>query len=735
MKKLKTKESDNKLIIVSNRLPVTISYRKGKIDVKPSPGGLASGLRSLAGRYESIWVGWPGMFDIKGPVRTSIIRLLREKNMFPLFLTKSEYKWYYEGFSNKAIWPLFHYFIEHAEYNKKSWEYYKKVNDRFLDTVLEIYTEGSIIWIQDYHLMLLPGLLRQKIPDASIGFFLHIPFPSYEIFRLLPWREEILQGLIGADLIGFHTYDYLRHFLSSIKHILGVEHFFNELLVINRVIKADTFPLGIDVDRFNESSNDIFIKQKVGSLRNRYGDKKVILSVDRLDYTKGIVQKVLAFERFLDKYPEYRGKVTLLMIVVPSRWKVEYYGKLKDELDRHVSRINSKYRSIDWLPIEYFYRSFRQEELIAFYKISDVAIVTPFRDGMNLVSKEFISTKYPDAGVLVLSEMAGSAIELSEAIIVNPNNMDELVSAIKKSMEMPISEARDRVSLMFNKLKRYDVYRWVEDFLDSLKRVKAEQEEAVSDVISETVFTKIKEMYDNANRRLFFLDYDGTLIPFFRRVKEARPDSELIRVLKDLSRENEVVLISGRDRETMDEWFSDIGVNLTGEHGAWFKKKSGSWYKLEDVDNSWKDEIRSVMEYYVDKTPGSSIEEKEFSLVWHYRGVNSDLGYIRARDLVENLSYMIAGTNLQVLEGNKVVEIKNSEIGKGRAVREWLKEIDSDFILAIGDDWTDEDMFRSLSDDGITIKVGFGSTSAKFRLRDYKEVREFIIKLMSDQGE
>ena len=718
------------VVVVSNRLPVVISYKRDKLEIKPSPGGLVTGLNSVRKSRGTLWIGWPGLLGLKGDVKSSVYEILRIKDMVPVFLSREEYNRYYEGFSNKTIWPLFHYFTEYAEYEREYWDAYKRVNSKFAEIIIQNSDADSVIWVHDYHLMLLPGLLREANPDSRIGFFLHIPFPSFEIFRLLPWRDEILKGILGADLIGFHTYDYLRHFLSSVKHILGVEHVFNELIIDDRIVKVDTFPLGIDVDRFVHAESDIFVRKNIEKLEKKYSGRKVIISVDRLDYTKGIIQKLSSFDRFLEEYPEYRGKVVLVLIVVPSRWKVGYYRELKEDIDRYVGKINGKYSSVDWSPIQYFYRMFRQDELISFYKISDIAIVTPFRDGMNLVAKEFIASTWPKGGVLILSEMAGAAIELSEAIIVNPNNVGEIVAAIKSALEVSPVEAKEKAKVMLGKLKRYDVYRWVGDFLDSLDRVKELQKKSVSDLISGADIEVMLSKYREARKSIFFLDYDGTLVPFFRHIKQAKPDDEAIDIILRLGEIAEVVVISGRDKNTMDEWFGELPVNLTAEHGAWFKRKGKEWESVGEVHSDWKDEIRPLIEYYVDKTPGSTLEEKEFSIAWHYRNVNSDLGYMRERDLVENLSYMISGSNLQILEGNKVVEIKNAEVSKGRAVRKWLEMLGGDFIMAVGDDWTDEDMFKSLPDEAFTIKVGFGTTYARYRVKDFRGVRKLLLSFI-----
>jgi len=414
-----------RLLIVSNRLPLTIQERKGELHLEPSVGGLATGLSSWYKSRNSIWIGWPGITGKKIKREKDILAKLLSENCHPVPLSQQDVEAYYHGICNRTIWPLFHHFPLYAEYSEGFWQAYKRVNAAFANIVAGIAKPNDIIWIHDYHLMLLPKLLRERLPKATMGFFLHIPFPSFEIFRLLPWRNQILEGLLGADLLGFHTYDYAGHFLDSVRLLLGYEAAMGQIIVADRVVRADAFPMGINYDQFSNAVQDSKTHAERKRFRKKLGDCQVILSVDRLDYTKGIPQRLEAFSAFLDRNSKFLRKVILVLLVVPSRTRVGYYIQLKKQLDGLVGEINGKYGTIGWMPVWYLYRSLPFHSLAALYSLADVALVTPLRDGMNLVAKEYTTTKTDGKGVLILSETAGAAQELGEAIIINANNQEE----------------------------------------------------------------------------------------------------------------------------------------------------------------------------------------------------------------------------------------------------------------------------------------------------------------------
>ena len=600
--------------------------------------------------------------------------------------------------------------------------------------MLELAGPEDRFWIHDYQLLLLPQMIRRRLPDSQIGFFLHIPFPSFELFRLLPWRKEILEGLLGADLIGFHTYDYVRHFLSSVCRLTELDHTMGELPLDNRVVKVDAFPMGIDYNKYSRSGRDHSVLREMEKLHKKVGDRKAIISIDRLDYTKGILERLEAFNLFLSTYPEYKNKVTLILLVVPSRSAVDDYMDLRNQLERLVSKINGVHGSLGWVPVWYLYRSLPFEKLSALYHIADVALVTPLRDGMNLIAKEFIACKTAGRGVLILSEMAGTASELGEAVIVNANDRQAVTEAIKEALEMSAEEQIKRNQAMQQRLSRYTVSRWAHDFFAALGSVKEKRDELAVRTLRPEMRYQIIESYRSSRKRLILLDYDGTLVGFVRRPEDAVPDEELCRLLTSLTKDsrNEVVIISGRDKNKLTEWLGDVDVNLVAEHGAWVRQKAKEWEVIEPLSDAWKMTIRPILEMYMDRTPGSTIEEKDFALVWHYRRSEPELAYVRTQELRDTILGLTTNLDIGAFEGNKVLEVKNIGINKGRSVEKWLACEDWDFILAAGDDYTDEDMFAVLPDQAYSLKVRSGSSKAKFTVESPKELRELIVDMIGE---
>jgi trehalose 6-phosphate synthase/phosphatase len=372
-----------KTIIVSNRLPVKISEGNGDYTLQQSEGGLATGLGSIYREGNNIWIGWPGQEVTDVKEQDKMTKQLRKMNLMPVFLTQDEINNFYEGFSNETLWPVFHYMAVYAHYEQEHWDAYYQVNKKFRDIIMKVAEPGDIIWVHDYQLLLLPGMIRAELPEISIGFFQHIPFPSYELFRLIPWRTEILEGMLGADLMGFHTFDDTRHFLNAASRLLPVNTSANVVSYNDRAIVVETFPMGIDFNKYADMGKDPEVLQQMQHLKENFQNDRLILSIDRLDYSKGILQRLEAFELLLQLHPEYVGKVVLYMIVVPSRDTVAQYKELRDQIDKYVGNVNARFRTLSWHPIQYFYRSFPLETLSALYNFADICLVTPMRDGMN----------------------------------------------------------------------------------------------------------------------------------------------------------------------------------------------------------------------------------------------------------------------------------------------------------------------------------------------------------------
>ncbi|SHI98061.1 bifunctional alpha,alpha-trehalose-phosphate synthase (UDP-forming)/trehalose-phosphatase [Pseudozobellia thermophila] len=728
-----------KTIIISNRLPVQLQISNGDITAIPSVGGLATGMKSVHSGGDSLWIGWSGLTDEEIPkaLAPKIDKALSEHGSSKVNLTADEVDGFYFGFSNRTIWPLFHYFLEYSEFELDNWNIYKQVNQKFADAILKVANDDDIIWVHDYQLMLVPQMVREKKPNISIGFFLHIPFPSFEIFRTLPWREEILEGLLGSDLIGFHTYDYERHFLSSVRRLLGLEVSFNDIHMDERVIKVDSFPMGIDYKKFSEAAlknqntppgEQSELQRRLYKHKKTDPDAKFFLSIDRLDYTKGIAKRLNAFEYFLNKYPQYKEKVRLIILAVPSRSNVPQYQLLKREIDELVGRINGEFSTVSWTPIWYFYRSMPFENLIDLYTTCDIAWLTPIRDGMNLVAKEYIATRTDRTGVLILSEMAGSANEMNEAILINPNNFEQTADALNQAITMPVEEQQERNRVLQKRLERYNVEKWANDFMGSLLDQKEKDFSHVARKLSVDLMNTIVKDYKSARKRLLFIDYDGTLAGFYKDPQKAGPDPELYELLDLISsQENtEMFLISGRDKETFTKWFLPKKYNMIVEHGVWLSRNGEEFKMIENVKKDWMEKILPVLESFVDRTPGSFIEEKNYSLAWHYRNTDPDFGQKRASELNTVLTSLIGTDDLSVLNGNKVMEIKSSNVNKGRAAMRMYAEDDYDFVFSIGDDWTDEFMFMELPEDSITVKVGRQKTNARYYVESVKNVRSLL---------
>ncbi len=724
-----------KTIIVSNRLPVRIEKNGDSLSYVPSEGGLATALGSIYKEGDNIWVGWPGASFERDSVKAEVTKGLTRESMRPVFLTERELDAFYLGFSNQTLWPAFHYFLQYIQYNQSHWEAYVAVNRKFAEAIALYANPGDTIWVHDYQLLLLPGMLRERFPQMTIGFFQHIPFPSYEVFRILPWRRELLEGMLGADYLGFHTYDDMRHFLSSVHRLAGYPYSGNRIQLDQRVVVADPLPMGIDYEKYAQNAVHPETIEREERYRKNIGPQRLLLSMDRLDYSKGIPQRLQAFDQFLDHYPEYKEKVSLLLIVVPSRDEVPDYQLLKEQVDELVGKINSKYGRMSWQPIHYFYRSYPFRALGAFYRMCDVALITPVRDGMNLVCKEYVASRTKQDGVLILSEMAGAAKELSDAILVNPTDQNQMVDALYQALQMPVEEQQRRMRIMQDGLRKYNIFQWVKLFFDNLKQVKDMQATLSTPLLKQADLDGLQEAYQGATKRLLLLDYDGTLVRFHTDPLDCAPGDALRKMLSELANvtENEVVIISGRKHDTLEQWLGDLPVHLVAEHGVWRRPTGEEWSTDESVrDAAWQGKAHEIMEFYVDRTPGSFIETKSHSLAWHYRKVEKGLGEMRKSELTSHLKHMLGEKGFQVLDGDYVVEVKPDAINKGRAASAWEQRTAADFILCIGDDTTDEDMFKALPREAFTIKVGPGSSHARFAIEAVNDVHSLLRLLASE---
>ena len=739
---LKTKEGSSfkRIVIVANRLPFKITEKDGKKELFQNSGGLVSAVMSLSQKMHhknksSQKILWVGNSENTRDEFKEVDTATSTFDLYPVAIPAEINKNFYEGFCNDTIWPLFHYFPMLTVFKEKYYDDYVKANQLFMDVLRDIIQPDDFVWVHDYQLFLLPKLIRDVHPKANIGFFLHIPFPSYEVFRLLNrrWREEILQGLLGADLIGFHTNDYTQNFLQTVRRILGLDNSIRKIYAQERVIKTDAFPIGIDYFKFHDAVTSKKVRTEVQHLKRHIGDCKLIFSVDRLDYTKGIMNKLQGMETFLEKNPSWIGKIILNLVIVPSRDTIPRYQEMKRDIEGTVGRINGKFSYIGWRPIVYQYKSLSFDELVALYSISHVGLITPLRDGMNLVAKEYVACQGHNMGVLILSEFAGAVAELGEAVIVNPSDFNEVASAILKALEMSEKEKEARNKRMKNRIQNYDVFKWTEDFVNQLSLIKKDQIMFDIKLINPAIENKLLDDYKRASKRLILLDYDGTLVPFHQYPEKALPDINLYKQMKKLTKDsrNTIFIISGRDKRFLSNKFEDLHLSIIAEHGYFIKHRNSDWIQtMLNTDSSWKPLVLPILKRYTERCYGSFTEEKESALVWHYRNAEADFAFVRSQELKEELTeFLVHHKDLQLMEGNKIIEIKKTGHNKGSYIKQHLTNNSYDFILGIGDDTTDEDMFRALPESAYTIKVGLEPTNANYNLTHQHEVIQLIEKL------
>jgi trehalose 6-phosphate synthase/phosphatase len=723
----------SRLFIVSNRLPVTISISDGNVTARPSVGGLATGLAGPHKRSGGLWIGWPGdISEITATQKVQLEQSLEKINTVPIYISREELEEFYASFANGVLWPLFHYLVDRLPYEPHGWEAYRKINQRFADEVCDRYRLGDLIWVHDYQLALVPQMIRNRLPEAIIGYFLHIPFPAAEVFRLLPWREEILRGILGADIVGFHTFSYVRQFLNTVIYTLGLIPSVDYLTVERRRVKLWAYPMGIDSISFDTIAQTPEVKEEVTNYRRELGEQSLLLGVDRLDYTKGIPRRLLAIERLLETQPSFRGKIRFVQVAAPSRRDVQQYEVFTNEVQQLVGRINGRFTTRESVPVHFFHRGFNQRDLVSLYSSADIMLVTALRDGMNLVAKEFVASRNDEDGVLVLSEFAGAASEMGEAVLVNPYDIDGTAQAIYYALEMRPKERRTRMLALRERVFRHDVHRWADAFIRELSERGQVRSDSIYPQSPRTLGPDVIAKLHKANPVIWLLDYDGTLVPFAQRPEFAEPDDEIIDLLKTLAVQpnTHVHLLSGCRRDMLQEWLGELSIGLHAENGFWSRDHAGEWQANASLgeDASWLDRVRMVLDEFTRRTPGSFIEEKTASLAWHYRMADVEYGEWQARELKIYLAHAFSNVAVEVLPGHKVIEIKPYGVHNGIVVQGLLADMPDAQIIAIGDDETDSHLFRSLPQSAVSICVGSPAkeSAARYRLSDVTAVRKFL---------
>ncbi|KAJ4703738.1 Alpha,alpha-trehalose-phosphate synthase 1 [Melia azedarach] len=706
--------SKQRLLVVANRLPVSAIRRgEGSWQLEVSVGGLVSALLGVK-EFEARWIGWAGVNVPDEIGQRALTKALAEKRCIPVFLDEEIVHQYYNGYCNNILWPLFHYLglpqedrLATTRSFQSQFDAYKRANQMFAKVVNDIYEDGDVVWCHDYHLMYLPQCLKEYNNNMKVGWFLHTPFPSSEIHRTLPSRTELLKSVLAADLVGFHTYDYARHFVSACTRILGLEGTPEGVEDQGRLTRVAAFPIGIDSDRFIRALELPQVQDHIRELKDRFAGRKVMLGVDRLDMIKGIPQKILAFEKYLEENPTWRNKVVLIQIAVPTRTDVPEYQKLTSQVHEIVGRINGRFGTLTTVPIHHLDRSLDFHALCALYAVTDVALVTSLRDGMNLVSYEFVACQASKKGVLILSEFAGAAQSLGAgALLVNPWNITEVAASIGYALNMAADEREKRHQHNFMHVTTHTSQEWAATFVSELNDTVVEAQIRTRQVPPSLPIKAAVDSYLQSSNRLLILGFNATLTApadFFGRrggqirEMELRLHPDLKEPLKKLCDDplTTVVVLSGSDRNVLDDNFGEYNMWLAAENGMFLRRTTGEWMTTmpENLNMDWVDSVKHVFEYFTERTPRSHFEVRETSLVWNYKYADLEFGRLQARDMLQHLwSGPISNASVDVVQGGRSVEVRAVGVTKGAAIDRILGEVvhskglktPIDYVLCIG---------------------------------------------------
>ncbi|HJR94864.1 MAG TPA: bifunctional alpha,alpha-trehalose-phosphate synthase (UDP-forming)/trehalose-phosphatase, partial [Gaiellaceae bacterium] len=663
------------LVIASNRLPIRLTIEGDDVSVKRSSGGLATALEAVRG--DAAWVGWPGTVVPPALEKRVGQRLARDR-LYPVLLSPDEEEDFYNRVCNDTLWPLFHYFSDRLRITPEAWQRYVEVNQRFADAILAHCEPDTRVWIHDFHLMLVPAMLRAREPRLSIGFFLHTPFPSSEVYRLLPAREQLLRGVLGADYVSFQIGDYARHFRSSCLRILGVDSEPDWLELDGRRVGIGVDPIGIDVEGFRETLADKETARLLTELEQQYGERQLILGVERLDYTKGIPQKLQAYERFLERDPGRARTTTMIQVLVPSRLESPEYRAQRDEIELRIARINGRFGQPGSTPVEYINRDISKPALVALYRRADVMMVTALRDGMNLVAHEFVLCQSEPGlpgrwrGSLLLSELAGAAQVLPGALLVNPWDVEGVVEHLATALGQTARQRQRRLETMAKRVHDLDTRRWAEGFLTRLGRYsRRDRTSKRPPSVDEAIQERLDRRFRRARSRTIMLDYDGTLREFEVHPDLAQPTPEIRALLRSLAAlpETDVHIVSGRRRRNLEQWFGRLPIHLCAEHGYLARAPGEEWRTLVELDLSWLRPIERHLRRVAADVPGAHVERKSCSVAWHYRQAEREYGSWRARELLNDLPQHLAGAPAEILAGHQVVEVRALGVDKGVYVR------------------------------------------------------------------
>ncbi|WP_222618326.1 bifunctional alpha,alpha-trehalose-phosphate synthase (UDP-forming)/trehalose-phosphatase [Nakamurella sp. PAMC28650] len=718
------------MVVLANRLPFDLEQQPdGSTKARQAPGGLVTALAPILSRREGAWIGWPGSPDTElEPTTTDGLTLE------PISLTSTEVDEYYEGFSNATLWPLYHDAVAPSEFHRPWWDAYRTVNDRFARRAAEVAAPGATVWIHDYQLQLVPQMLRRLRPDVRIGFFLHIPFPPAELFNRLPWRRQIMAGLLGADLIGFQLPGGTRNFVRLAKSLLDVPTSGGLLNYDGRNIKVGAFPISIDSAAQSALAATPEVHQAARKLRADLGNPaKIILGVDRLDYTKGIDVRLRAFRELLAEKDPSVDDAVMIQIATPSRERLHSYIRMREGIERQVGSLNGDFGRIGRPAVHYLHQSLPREELAAFYVAADVMTVTPLRDGMNLVAKEYVACRVDGGGTLLLSEFTGAARELRAALQVNPYDTDGVKDGLRAALNMTSVASRRQMRSLRRQVLTHDVDRWAEAFLSALEGTRDHSADARNRLPTEVLeaLTKISE----TERLLVGTDFDGTLAPIVDDPAAARALPEALEALRSLSTipGTVVAVVSGRGLADLRMLLGETDhMQLVGSHGA--EVSSMSTDGSQNPEHTGRSELsataatrlsalRRALQSITSQYAGVNLEAKPTGVAVHLRGADPDDAKAVTKAIEQDPA---TWSGVHLLRAKMVLELTVVATDKGRALQHLARENHCTGIIFIGDDITDENAFLALGPDDVGVKVGSGATAADVRIADPARVADLL---------
>ena len=715
------------MVVVSNRLPVDYQAGEGgETTWRSSPGGLVTALEPVMRSTEGAWVGWAGVADREfDPFEHNGISII------PVPLSEQELADYYEGFANDTIWPLYHDVIAPPTFHREWWDAYVRVNRRFAEAAARAAAEGAVVWVQDYQLQLVPRMLRESRPDLVIGFFNHIPFPAYGIYSQLPWRRQVIDGLLGADVVGFQRSTDASNFARAVRRLFGYTTKGTVIEVpaedgeVRRVV-ARHFPISIDAAGFEEIARRPEVQERARQIRAELGNPATImLGVDRLDYTKGIRHRIKAFGELLHEGRLSVEDATLVQVASPSRERVETYRQLRDEIELQVGRLNGDYSTLGHQAVAYLHHGYPREEMVALYLAADVMLVTALRDGMNLVAKEYVACRFDGDGVLLLSEFTGASDELRQAILVNPHDIEGLKDAIIEATQMPKRERARRMRALRKRVRDNDVANWSATFLKTLTGVGK-----ITPGIPDPLQAAIVALA-GTERLLVALDFDGTLAPLVDRPEDARATERARAAIERLASDEEtrVAIVSGRALASLSEVANpSAGTLLSGSHGVELQLDAGGvQVDLRDNELAKLERLSQIVEQVASSAPGAWIEHKPAGLALHTRRLSTADGAALQQDARTHVETELVG--ITVRTGKAVLEFAVRESDKGESLTRLRQHVGATAVLYIGDDVTDEDAFATLDSDDVGVKVGQGKSLAAHRVRSPDDVAELLERL------